>query len=107
MPRALLSARLEIVDGQIALAEANIRTQLGAIEEIRRAGLATGCADTYLTILQASLGVLVAERDRLRAQLAALPSADRSTCRAAEEGPFVSQRARAASPGRPAGEADE
>jgi hypothetical protein len=72
MPRALLIARLEIVEGQIALAQANIEAQRRVIEGMRQKGFATGDAETYLTILQTSLTVHLAERKRLRLELVAL-----------------------------------
>lgn len=73
MPRTRLAARLEIVEEQIALTEASIEVQLGAIEEMRSKGFATGDTETHLTILAAKLVARLAERDKLRAELAALP----------------------------------
>jgi hypothetical protein len=64
---------MQIVEGQIDLAQANIEAQRNVIERMRERGFATGDAETYLTILQASLAAHMAERERLHAQLAALP----------------------------------
>jgi len=72
MPTTLLTARLEIVDAQIALARANIEAQANIIESMREKGFATGDAETHLTIIQASLASHLAEQARLHAQLAAL-----------------------------------
>lgn len=73
MPRTRLVARLEIVEDRIALGEANVEVQLGVIRELRAAGYATGDAETHLVVLAATLVGHLAERDKLRAGLAALP----------------------------------
>ena len=75
MPRTRIAARLEIVEEQIALAQADIQAQRGVIEGMRQKGYTSSGAETNLTILEATLAMHSAERERLRAELAALPSA--------------------------------
>jgi hypothetical protein len=72
MPRTALHARLEIVEEQIALGETNIEVQLGIIKELRAAGYATGDAEAHLAVLAATLVAHLAERDKLRAEVAVL-----------------------------------
>ncbi|MBX3502539.1 MAG: hypothetical protein KF889_24095 [Alphaproteobacteria bacterium] len=73
MQRARLHALLESVEERIALAQAAIGAQHGVIEELRRNEIAASAARTQLTVLEIGLAGDLAERDRLRAELAALP----------------------------------
>jgi hypothetical protein len=73
MPRARIVALLAILEERIGLAEASIDCQRRAIEQMRKKRRATGTAETNLTIAQVNLAVHLAERERLRADLAALP----------------------------------
>lgn len=73
MPRARITARIGTVEEQIRLAQAGIDAQRGLIEEARLRGLTTGDAETNLTILVTSLSGHLAERERSRAELEALP----------------------------------
>ena len=73
MAQTRLLARLEIVEGQIALGEANIEVQLGLIKELRAKGYPPADAEAHLAVLAATLVGNLAERDRLRAEMAALP----------------------------------
>jgi hypothetical protein len=57
----------------LALTEATIEVQLGVLQDLRAKGYAIGAAETHLTVLSAKLVTQLAERDKLRAELAALP----------------------------------
>jgi hypothetical protein len=64
---------LEIVEEQVALIETTIEVQLGVLKDLRAKGYATGDADTHLTILSAKLVMQLADREKLRAEVAELP----------------------------------
>jgi len=70
MPWTSLLARLEIVEEQIALGEANIEVQLGLIKALRGAGHTPADAEAHLAVLAATLVTRLAERDKLQTELA-------------------------------------
>ena len=79
MPRARIVARLAIVEDQIGLAQASVESQRSVVDELRRNGYATGSAETNLTLMKAKLVIHLAERERLRAELAAMPRQDQAS----------------------------
>jgi hypothetical protein len=72
MEPARIAALLGIVEDQISLTQAGIDAQRSVVAQMRGKHYATGDAETHLTVLEASLAVHLAERQRLRAELAAL-----------------------------------
>ena len=88
MDRALIISYLQAAEDQVAIIEQQIAYQRGLISSLRREGQNTSSASAELRLLEQTQIQHVAERDRLRAELAELSAAQLGNRRRIRRTPY-------------------
>ena len=72
--QALIEANLRLADSHIELGQHHVAQQRESIDKLRHDGHSTAIANSLLLTLENTLAAHVADRDRLRAELAEFES---------------------------------
>ena len=88
MDRALIISYLQAAEDQVALIERQIAYQRGLISSLRREGHDASSASDQLRVMEQTQLQHVAERDRLRDELAALSAAQLGNRRRTRRTPY-------------------
>ncbi len=81
MDRALVTSYLQAAEEHVAILEQQIANQRGLISSLRRGGHATSSATAELREMEQTYMQYVGDRDRLRAEVAALNADEGGTGR--------------------------
>ena len=88
MDRALIISYLQAAEDQVAIIEQQVAYQRGLISSLRRHGQDTSSATAELRVLEQTQIQHVAERDRLRDELAVLSAAQLGNRRRTRRTPY-------------------
>jgi hypothetical protein len=88
MDRALIVSSLQAAEDQVAIIEQQIAYQRGLISSLRRDGQDTSSASAQLGVMERTQIQHVAERDRLRDELAVLSAAQLGNRRRIRRTPY-------------------